>query len=193
MTRRRFEEFVKAVVSALNRSRLSYAVTGAAAASYYGSPRTTADVDFILRISMRSLPKFTAMLRDTGLKFDTAKIRRQLKTGYNIISLPDKTSPYSADFIVQTDRIPRRKGTLLGLPVYYQTPETLILAKLRMIKATLPRDRSIKDKNDIVAILAHTRINMRAIERSARKASTIEIFNEIRPAQSPCTANRPRG
>ena len=166
-------------MSELNRSRLNYAITGATAASYYGTPRTTADVDFIVKVSSKNLQQFIRTLQRSELRFESNKIKRQLKTGYNIISLRDKRSPYRVDFIVQRGRIPRLKGSLLGLPAYYQTPESLILAKLRMIKATLPPGRSVKDKNDVSAILANTRVDVRRIEKLARKDRTLDIFTKI--------------
>lgn len=133
-----------------------------------------------MRVSSKDLQKFFRALQLSDLKFDPEKIKGRLKIEYNIISLQDKRSPYTADFIAQRGRIPRLKGSLLGLPAYYQTPETLIVAKLRMIKATLPPERSIKDKNDILAILANTRVDLRRIERLARKDNTFEIFRTIR-------------
>ncbi len=66
-----------------------------------------------------------------------------------------------------------------GVKTYFQSPESLILAKLRMIKATIPRERSQKDRDDIKAIIANTRFNKRKILNQARKDSTIEIFREI--------------
>ncbi|OLD04433.1 hypothetical protein AUG19_08065 [archaeon 13_1_20CM_2_54_9] len=45
---------VKALVSELNKSQIQYAVTGAIAASYCGSPRSTTDVDFIVKVSPRN-------------------------------------------------------------------------------------------------------------------------------------------
>ena len=68
---------------------------------------------------------------------------------------------------------------MLGIRVFYQPPEQLILAKLRMTKATFPHERSVKDKNDIIAILSNTRVNMGRIRRGARKENTLEIFENI--------------
>lgn len=180
MTRRRFEEFLKNLIIELNKRRIPYAITGATAASYYGIPRTTADIDFLARIPFRSIPRFTAALQRAGLKADSAKIRRQLKTGYNVVSVPDRTSQYRADFIFENGRLKRRKGSLLGLEVFYQVPEQLILAKLRMIKSTLPPERSLKDKDDIAAILANTKVNVRTIRETAKRETTLEIFDVIR-------------
>ena len=168
-----------AVLSELNKSRVSYAVTGAAAASYYGNPRTTTDVDFIVRIVPQNLSRLLRATENAGLKVDPARIRRQLETGYNVIRLRDKKSAYAVDFIVQQGPIQKRKGSMLGIPAYYQAPESLILAKLRMIRATMPPERSLKDRSDIVSILANTRVDKHKVERSARRESTLEIFNEI--------------
>lgn len=110
------------------------------------------------------------------MKADPVKIRHQLKTGYNVVSFVDTRSPYRADFIFEKGRLKRRKGSLIGLDTFYQPPEQLILAKLRMIKATLAPEKSLKDKNDIVEILAHTKVNIQSIRRIAKKETTLETL-----------------
>jgi hypothetical protein len=167
------------LISELNKSRIPYAITGATAASYYGVPRTTADIDLQARILPGNISHFAATLQKAGLKADPGKIRRQLRTGYNVVSIPDKKSQYRADFILERGGLKRRKGSLLGLDTFYQAPEQLILAKLRMIKATIPPERSFKDKNDIAAILANTKVNVRTIRQIAKRETTLEIFNGI--------------
>jgi len=156
------------------------------AASYYGQPRTTIDVDFIVQISINDLDELLDRLARFGLKIDSTRVKSQLNSGYNIISLEGKRSPYRVDFIVQTEgRLERHPGRALGLRSYYQSPELLILSKLRMIKATVPRERSQKDRDDIRAILANTRVNKRRILNQARRESTLEIFREIlRPTET---------
>jgi hypothetical protein len=150
------------------------------AASYYGRPRTTMDVDFMIQLSIDDLDELLDRLARLGLKINRARVKRQLGSGYNIISLEDKHSENRVDLIIQTEgRLERRQGRALGLRSYYQPPELLILSKLRMIKATLPRERSQKDKDDIVAILAFTRVNRRRILDQARREGTLEIFREI--------------
>jgi len=118
-------------------------------------------------------------MKGAGVKADVQKIRRQLKSGYNVITVADRLSPYTADLILVESPPERRKGIVQGVNAYFQAPESLILAKLRMIKATIPRERSQKDIDDIRAILANTRINRRKIIDQARKDGTFEIFREI--------------
>jgi hypothetical protein len=162
------------------------------AASYYGRPRTTIDIDFIIQISLSDLNVLLKHLARFGLKINRTRIKRQLSSGYNMISLEDKRSPYRVDLIIQIGgKLEKRPGRALGLRSYYHTPELLILSKLRMIKATVPSERSQKDREDIRAILANTRVNKRKIIDRARKESTIEIFREIiRPVQTQRKGNR---
>ena len=182
---RSFQEFVRVLVEHFNRESAVYAITGAVAASYYGIPRTTLDADFVVHISSRDTTRFFRGMERAGVKVDLEKIRRNIKSGYNVVTLADRFSPYSADFILVENPPERKKGTLVGVKTYFQSPESLILAKLRMIKATIPRERSQKDREDVRAIIANTRVNKRKIIDRARKEGTIEIFREIiRPAQT---------
>jgi hypothetical protein len=71
----------------------------------------------------------------------------------------------------------------LGLPTYYQKPENLVLAKLRMIRATVPRERAQKDVDDVKAVLKFARVNLEAIRRQAEKEGTIKILEEITTQQ----------
>ena len=97
--------------------------------------------------------------------------------------MTDKLSPHTADLILVRSPIERKRGTVQGVKTYFQSPESLILAKLRMIKATVPRERSQKDRDDITAILENTRVSKRKIIDQARKQSTIEILRGILPVK----------
>jgi hypothetical protein len=48
-----------------------------------------------------------------------------------------------------------------------------------MIKAIIPRERTLKDKEDIRAILGYSRINMNTLKRRASSESTISILEEL--------------
>ena len=62
---------------------------------------------------------------------------------------------------------------------YLQPAEDLILAKLRMIRATIPRERAIKDEEDVRAILRFTEIAKAAIEKQAKKDGTLEAWRSF--------------
>ncbi|MEM2250196.1 MAG: hypothetical protein QXP16_05810, partial [Candidatus Bathyarchaeia archaeon] len=63
--------------------------------------------------------------------------------------------------------------------VHFQTPEDLVLAKLRMIRATMPRERAQKDIEDIKAILKFTKVDIEAVRKQAKKEDTFQIFEDL--------------
>jgi len=154
--------------------------TGALAASYYGTPRTTMDIDLVVKIS-RGEPrtKLISALKVAGVEVDRRKIDAALKLGYGIVTLRDNKTPFTVDIILSNKKLERNTGSVLGLPTFYQTPEGLILAKLRMIKATVPRERALKDENDVRAILRYTSVKMDTLRKQARKDNTTSILRSI--------------
>jgi len=163
----------------LKESGYKYVITGAMAASYYGRLRTTRDVDFKVQVRAGELDNFLDKLQNGGLRVDRRSIKNQLDAGYNVVSLEDTRSHYRADFIVETGPIRRRRGSALGLDTYYDPPENLVLAKLRMIKATVSKEKSHKDREDISEILRNTRINRPRLFRLAKEQGTKEILKQI--------------
>jgi hypothetical protein len=165
-----YYSFVKKIISAFNKVGLDYAFTGALATSFYGVPRTTSDVDVIVSVAneTNAKPKLLEILRLAGLKVEERKIDIALNSGFRIATFKDKTSPYCIDIIFLID-------------TFFQSPEGLIAAKLRMIKATVPPERTAKDKTDVKSILAFTKVDIEAVKRQARKDNTLEEFKAIIP------------
>jgi len=155
--------------------------TGALAASFYGVPRTTSDADVVVEISEEgSQTKLVLALRKAGLKTEENRINAALRSGFRIATFRDTKTPFTVDIILSDGKIEKKAGTVLGLPTFFQTPEELILAKLRMIKATVPRERASKDEDDIKAILKFNKVDMGFIKRRARKNNTLSILETIR-------------
>jgi hypothetical protein len=48
-----------------------------------------------------------------------------------------------------------------------------------MIKATLPPERSVKDKEDIKGILTFTKVNEATLRKQAQKDNTLEILEAL--------------
>ncbi len=120
-------------------------------------------------MNLQSLPKFLRTLQRARLDPDVKLIRTQLESGYDLVTVPDKFSPYDADFILRkTAPRSRRPGTLKGVRGFYQSPEDLILAKLRTIKASISEERAANDKADIQGVLVNTKVNRRKVLQAAR-------------------------
>ena len=155
-------------------------ITGALAASYYGVPRTTMDIDIVVQILRENMQtKLVAPLKKAGFKVNDKKIWKALESSYKILTLKDKITPFTLDIIFSDKKLEKRTGTILGLPTFYQKPEDLILAKLRMIKATIPKERTLKDEEDIKAISKYTKVDMKTLTKKAQKEKTITILENI--------------
>jgi len=151
------------------------------AASYYGTPRTTIDVDVLVKVSERELEtNLVTALREAGMEVNERRIREAFKSGYKVLTFKDERSSFTLDIMLSDKKLRKREGTILGLPTFYQVPEDLILAKLRMIKATVPRERAQKDKEDVKAILRESKVNVDALKRHARKENTLKILEELK-------------
>jgi hypothetical protein len=176
-----YRDLVRRIVDHFNAGDLDYMFTGAVAASFYGIPRTTMDVDIVVEISNEGQQaKLVSVLRQIGLWVDEKKIDVALKSGYRLVSLRDNKSPYSVDVIFSRNkRLEKRAGTIEGLPTFFQAPEDLILAKLRMIKATVPRERALKDEEDVRAILKFTKVDVEAVKTQARRNNTLSILESV--------------
>ena len=173
--------FVKKLVNAFETKKLDYAFTGALAASFYGVPRTTSDVDVLIVVANKAefKKKIVRALKEADLEFDEQKIEAALTSGYKIATFKDKKTPYTLDIIFSEDKLDKKLGKIGNLKTFFQSPEGLIAAKLRMIKATLPPERAIKDRQDVQAILAFTRVDVEAVKKQAQKDRTLEIFEAL--------------
>jgi len=176
-----FNELVRRIVNSFNVAGLDYMFTGALAAGFYGVPRTTVDIDIFVRVSSKAQrARLVSALRQTALLVDERKIDAALKSGYGLATFSDSKSPYRVDIILSGEkRLEKRVGTIAGLSTFFQSPEGLILAKLRMIKATVPRERALKDQEDVRAILRFTKLDVEAVKKKAKRNNTLSIFESI--------------
>ena len=124
-------------------------------------------------------------MEEAGVRANLKKIHQQLRSGYNVITVEDKLSPHTADMILVKELPERKRGTVQGFKTYFQSPESLILAKLRVIKAKMQRERSQTDRDDIRAILANTKVSRRRIMENARLETTLAIFQQLTRPEPP--------
>ena len=173
--------FVKKVVLAFDGAGLDFAFTGALATSFYGTPRTTSDIDVIVAVASEAdvKTKLITALHRAGLTVDERKIDSALTSAFKIATFKDTTSPYCMDVIFSSEKLDKRAGKIAGLNTFFQSPEGLIAAKLRMIKATLPPERAAKDKTDIKSILKFTKVNLEAVKKQAKKDKTLDVFEAL--------------
>ena len=156
-------------------------LTGALASSYYGRPRTTLDVDVVMSVRRKDLAKLANALTKANLDVQEERLLTAWRSEHVIATVEDRKSPHTLDIMFTDRKLEMRAGHILGVPTWYQSAESLILAKLRMIKATLQPERAATDREDIKAILGTTPINLKTLRKRAGADGTIKILDNLNP------------
>ena len=118
-------------------------------------------------------------VEEAGLQVEEHKIDAAFESDFRIATFRDNRSPFTLDTILSTEKLEKRPGTILGLSTFYQTPEELILAKLRMIRATVPRQRASKDEEDVKGILRFTKVNVNVLRKEATRNNTLSVLTDM--------------
>jgi len=171
---------LKKVVNKLEKLKIPYMVTGGIAVSFWGLPRTTHDVDIVVKIREEDKNR---VIRAFGKEFYisekavTEAIKNQFT--FNIVHYK---SGLKIDFWLakETDfgdlEFKRRqKRKVFGKEIYFISPEDLILEKLLWFK----KSQSTRHLEDTEGIIKISKPDLDYIKNWAKKHSTIEILNGI--------------
>jgi len=154
-------------------------LTGALASSYHGRPRTTLDIDVVVAAKGSDLATLARALANASLRVEEKRLEVTWRSNYRVATVEDRKSPHTLDIIFAEGKLERKAGSILGLPTFYQTAESLVLAKLKMIRATLQPERAATDREDIKAILKSSRLRLKTLRRKARDQATSEILEDL--------------
>jgi hypothetical protein len=87
--------------------------TGALAASYYGTPCTTIDVEFVVKVSRdASQIKLVPALKKAGLQVDEKSLDAAFDSGCRMVTFEDGKSPFTVDNILSSKNLEKREGTI---------------------------------------------------------------------------------
>lgn len=165
---------------------VSYILTGSFAVSYYGYPRATHDIDFVIEIPFMHTNKLINALEELPSSFlsDYPAIEDAVKRAgqFNILHLE---SGIKLDFWViskdefEQNKFKRKKTVVLnGQKIYIVSVEDLILTKLFWCK----KIRSERHMMDCVGIwkMQEGKLDMEYLDRWIRKLKLGELFKEVK-------------
>jgi len=138
------------IIKELNKTRIVYVLVGGIASQWYGSLRTTIDIDISLLIDENGLEKLLKIFKKLDLKFDEDDIKTLFKIG-NRFYVYDDNNNVRIDFWLAKSEFERqcveerKKIKIKNLQTYIITPENLILSKLLVGRE--------KDLGDVLFIL----------------------------------------
>jgi hypothetical protein len=176
----------------LNRTGIAYYLTGSMASNYWGIPRTTHDLDFVVQLPSSAVPRMmTEFSGDFYLDESAMRAAFQPPHQFNAI---DTRSALKVDFWLarpepfDKEMFRRRlRATMFAEPAWISTPEDVILHKL-IWNGISPSDRQLGDAAGVVAVQggALDRDYMRHWAKELGVAIDLErlLSGEIRPKQT---------
>jgi hypothetical protein len=176
----------------LNRTGVPYMLTGSMASNYWGIPRTTHDLDFVVQLPESAVSTLAeAFAADFYL--DPDMIRSAFKPPHQFNAI-DTRSALKVDFWLlqpnpfENTMFARRiSADLFGEAAWICTAEDVILHKLHWHKMS-PSERQLGDAAGVVAVQADAldRDYLRQWARELRVAETLDslLRGAIRPKQT---------
>ncbi len=142
----------------LNSAEVTYFLTGSMASNYWGIPRTTHDLDFVIQLPPSAVGKIVqAFSGDYFL--DEAAVRSAYQPPHQFNAI-DTRSALKVDFWLSRplpfdrEMLHRRlRVTLFGEPAWITTAEDSILHKLVWNQIS-PSDRQLSDAAGVIAVQA---------------------------------------
>jgi hypothetical protein len=176
----------------LNRSEVTYYLTGSMASNYWGIPRTTHDIDFVVQLAISAVPR---IIKEFSGDFfvDEAMVRAAFRPPHQFNAI-DTRSALKVDFWLPTsdpfalEMLQRRvQATLFGEAAWLATAEDIILHKLIWNHIT-PSDRQLGDCAGIIAVQAE-RLDLGYLNHWANELHLTEdladlLSGRIRPNQT---------
>lgn len=140
----------------LNRSGVTYYLTGSMASNYWGIPRTTHDLDFVIQLPQPAVPRI--MQEFSGdFYIEEAAVRAAYQPPHQFNAI-DTRSALKVDFWLpkpepfDREMLKRRAYvTLFGEPAWISTAEDVILHKLVWNRIS-PSDRQLGDAAGVVTV-----------------------------------------
>jgi len=179
----REEDVIEKIIKDLEMLKIPYFITGGFAVNVWGRIRTTHDLDVIVAITIKDLPAIINIFLPEEFYFSDVAAKDAILTKNTFNVIHHKTG-LKIDFWILKDDIfgkaqlkRRKKAKFLDQPIYFVSPEDLILIKLKWYKEC-ESDRHFFDALSVWQ--AQKGLNKRYLERWAEIHGTIKILERIK-------------
>jgi hypothetical protein len=148
---------LKIVIERLERCNITYMVAGSVAANRYMAPRSTNDVDIVIKIGEEDIDKLVATFEGDFYINSREAIQDSLKRHYpfNAIYLATAAKvdlvPLKPDPFAQTEFNRRRLVMIQSEKAWFVTPEDYIISKLRTY-VTSKSDLQLADLKNVLGM-----------------------------------------
>lgn len=175
---------LQVVTEALDRAGAQYMITGSFAGNYYGRPRSTADIDFVIAADPNQLKLLVLNLQEKGYYAQTEDALDAWRQN-SMFNAIDDSMAWKIDFIMRKPGTYSREafrrrvtGDIQGVPITISTAEDLIIAKLDWAKQG-ESQRQIEDVAGILKMKPET-LDHAYIERWVKELDLISQWNSAK-------------
>ena len=176
-------EILIAIAKLLNTYKIPYLLTGSFASSFYGYPRATHDIDFIVEVNPTALKKLASRLPKLGSAYVFSKQEFDRIDVPKMVNVYHRKTGTKIDFwVTETDKFKhefsRRNETRYDhMKLNIVSAEDLILMKLSWCREI----RSERHLNDCAGIwsVQKGKLDEPYLRRRARDLSVTELLTEI--------------
>ena len=166
----------------LNGAEIDYMLTGSMVSNYWGIPRTTHDLDFVVQLPPTAISRLVEEF-ESDFHLDEVAIRAAYQPPHQFNAL-DKRSALKVDFwLLKPDPFEREmfsrrlRVTLFGEPAVICTAEDVILHKLYWNTLT-PSERQLSDAAGVVAVSGST-LDQRYLRKWAEQLHVTAKLNDL--------------
>lgn len=180
------EQLLKEIASFLKKAHVSYMVTGSVSVIFYGRPRASHDIDFVLEAEERDIPSLIAAFsklphHEFILDSDLIKDAVVHKGMFNLLHLPTMLK-LDFWFLNNTpfdkERFKRRKEIrVFGQIITFASPEDTILKKLLWYQQSKIEKHLIDAA--FVYQIQRENLDMVYMNRWTKKQKTTKLLEEL--------------
>jgi hypothetical protein len=182
-------DVIALLVELFEKYKISYILTGSFAGSYWGYPRATHDVDFLVEVESKGSERLISMLKGLGKDFEISfsQAENAIKTKW-FFNIFHRETDLKIDFWVAKDsdfeknKFNRKVYTkVFDRKIAIVSAEDLVLTKLRWIKEVY----SERHFRDCVGILKRQKGNLdeKYLVKNAEKLGVAKLLLEARESK----------
>lgn len=176
---RKIEDILKLVSEFLNENGIEYVIVGGMAVLFYGNPRTTMDIDYVIQIVDKDIPVLVTFLQENGFFADEYDMRLALEEKSHC-TVEDKGTMFRLDIkgiygeMDERALRNRKKVKIDNSVIFIASPEDTIANKL-----LFSREQDIKDALGIYT-RQYDSLNMDYLESICKKIRVYDALLDLR-------------
>jgi len=176
--------FFTYTIGVLEGLDIPYMVVGGYAATVYGEPRMTVDVDIVVDMRQEHIPPFVAAFPDAAYYVSEESVRDSLARRYPFNVIESATAA-KVDFVPLPHDVFSRMAFgrrqrieyIEGHTAAFITPEDVVVAKLLAHKGT-ESEKHLRDALGVL-VMQWGELNLDLIRRACRASGVLDTFEEI--------------